>query len=80
MHNFLTDSFVFLENLIVCFLHDFAVQSCQKRRFSVRLVISRLDGLDFRKKKMVVFLNVMELFYRMRKKVQFRASYFFFLA
>ena len=80
MHNFLTDSSVLLENLIVGFLHDFAVKGCQERWFSIGLVISCLDGLDFRKKKMVIFLNVMELFYRMRKKVQFRAIYFFFLA
>ena len=63
LHDFFADPFVFLENLIISFLHDFAVESGKKRGFSVGLILPGLNGFDFGEEKMIVFFHIMELFY-----------------
>lgn len=62
LHDFFADSFVFFENLLVDFLHDFAVEGGEKGGFFESFVIPLFNGFNFGEEQVITFFNVIELF------------------
>ena len=77
MHDFLADSFVFLEDFIIGIFHDFAVESIEESGFFEFLIIPHFDGIDFGQKKMVIFLDIMNLFWEIIERGTVSCELFF---